>query len=452
MISFIRFFLLFFCFLSFSQWIEEEPLLVKKDSLSFYSFTKTGVAVFRFDDQNELLKSYADYKEPIPKSLENVDLVALSAVSDKEVVYFLYPGGGILYKFENNVIKRIDNSYAHRNQFSGHFFMYNKTLYLLGGYGYWKSKSILVKFDFKSGSWDIQPTFGSVPEKGIHKGDFVIKDNLLSVFNFFETSSEFNALNPNIFELDLNSFRWFKKGVLNASFNSDVTKAELVTRIPYKGSVFHKTPMSLIVQKVSPFLNSIELYRVEEENTIGRRSSLIIKDKLISYLINGDRIDRELVVHDLENILVFDSISPLYNDTSELLYYLVFAVFFLLFLITLILFYLKKSAPVFSVSSESVFNQDKAIAISSSEYAFLMLLISSSNNLIENSFLLESFKNNDISLDASIKRKNKMIEELDSKFFMCFSINLIEKIVDPKDSRQFIYRLNSSAKFFTKIL
>ena len=142
MISFIRFFLLFFCFLSFSQWIEEEPLLVKKDSLSFYSFTKTGVAVFRFDDQNELLKSYADYKEPIPKSLENVDLVALSAVSDKEVVYFLYPGGGILYKFENNVIKRIDNSYAHRNQFSGHFFMYNKTLYLLGGYGYWKSKTL----------------------------------------------------------------------------------------------------------------------------------------------------------------------------------------------------------------------------------------------------------------------------------------------------------------------
>ena len=179
---------------------------------------------------------------------------------------------------------------------------------------------------------------------------------------------------------------------------------------------------------------------------------MIIKDKLISYLINGDRIDRELVVHDLENILVFDSISPLYNDTSELLYYLIFAVFFLLFLITLILFYLKKSAPVFSVSSESVFNQDKAIAISSSEYAFLMLLISSSNNLIENSFLLESFKNNDISLDASIKRKNKMIEELDSKFFMCFSINLIEKIVNPKDSRQFIYRLNSSAKFFTKIL
>ena len=66
----------------------------------------------------------------------------------------MYPGGGIVYKYNDNEIQRIDDSFAHRNQFSGFFFEYNNELYLLGGYGYWDAKSYLTKFDFQSGSWD----------------------------------------------------------------------------------------------------------------------------------------------------------------------------------------------------------------------------------------------------------------------------------------------------------
>ncbi len=94
MIYFLRFFFLVFCFFSFSQNIENDFLLVSKDSVSFYSFTKKGATYYRFDDQNALTKNHVDYSSPIPKKLENIGLKSVSAVSSGNIVYFLYPGGG----------------------------------------------------------------------------------------------------------------------------------------------------------------------------------------------------------------------------------------------------------------------------------------------------------------------------------------------------------------------
>ena len=97
-------------------------LLIKKDSLSFYSFTKTGVYEFSFAN-NELSKSFSSYSKELPSELTSVPLNNLrTTVSEDGKVYFLYPGGGLLFVYENNQIKRIDRSFPHRNQFSGHFF------------------------------------------------------------------------------------------------------------------------------------------------------------------------------------------------------------------------------------------------------------------------------------------------------------------------------------------
>ena len=54
-------------------------------------------------------------------------------------------GGGLLFKYKDGAIKRVDDSFAHRNQFTGYFFKYKNEIYLLGGYGYWQSNSLLTK-------------------------------------------------------------------------------------------------------------------------------------------------------------------------------------------------------------------------------------------------------------------------------------------------------------------
>jgi len=159
-------------------------LLITKDSLSFYSFTKTGVYEFSFTN-NELSKSFSSYSKELPSELTNVPLNNLrTTVSEDGTVYFLYPGGGLLFVYENNQIKRIDRSFAHRNQFSGHFFCYKNTPYLMGGYGYWKSNSLLTKFNFQTKEWDYIETRGQIPELGVNKGSFVVDNDILYVFDF----------------------------------------------------------------------------------------------------------------------------------------------------------------------------------------------------------------------------------------------------------------------------
>ena len=140
-----------FCMVLFSQ--ENLPsgqLLIAKDSLSFYSFTKIGVYEFTILN-GELNKVFSEYSNPLPSEIKNIPMGDLKAVvSSDGVVYFLYPGGGLLFEYKDNIIIRIDESFPHRNQFSGHFFTYKNIPYLLGGYGYWKSNSLLTKFNFQT--------------------------------------------------------------------------------------------------------------------------------------------------------------------------------------------------------------------------------------------------------------------------------------------------------------
>ena len=61
-------------------------------------------------------------------SVQRSKLQALSQVKMGSNNYLLYPGGGILFKFSesDNSITRIDRSFAHRNQYSGYFNIWDK--------------------------------------------------------------------------------------------------------------------------------------------------------------------------------------------------------------------------------------------------------------------------------------------------------------------------------------
>ena len=98
------------------------------------------------------------------------------------------------------------------------FFSYNNQLYLLGGYGFWKTKSILTKFNFNSGDWEYIKTNGVAPE-GISNPVFSLKDNNLYLFDFFERPQNQSPIkNPNLYSLNLETLTWKKGGLINPSF------------------------------------------------------------------------------------------------------------------------------------------------------------------------------------------------------------------------------------------
>jgi len=115
--------ILFFLCMSFN-WLNSQvsddaiTLLVSKDSVSFYVFNKAGVAEYTILESKQLSKKYVKYSKPFPEELKQIELESLSSLySNDGSAYFLYPGGGILFKYLNGVFERIDESFAYRNQF-----------------------------------------------------------------------------------------------------------------------------------------------------------------------------------------------------------------------------------------------------------------------------------------------------------------------------------------------
>ena len=208
-------FLLLFSWISFCQTIENEDfLIIEGESLKyFYILTEDGYYISELEGKN----TFKEYSKEIPKSL-NAPFSTLIPLLHNSQTYLLYPGGGLLYTFSDGSINRVDRSFPHRNQYGAHFFSYKENIFLIGGYGYWQTKSIITKFNFNSGDWELVNTKGQDPV-GIDRGTYFIDNNKLYVFDFMsrEINTQKEKRNENLYVLDLDSFEWKKLGVINDS-------------------------------------------------------------------------------------------------------------------------------------------------------------------------------------------------------------------------------------------
>ena len=432
-----------FCLVLFSQ--ENLPsgqLLIAKDSISFYSFVKTGVYEFTIQN-NGLNKVFSEYSSPLPSEIKNIPLKYLKGiVSDDGVVYFLYPGGGLLFEYRDNHIIRIDESFPHRNQFSGHFFIYKKAPYLMGGYGYWKSNSILTRFNFQTKEWDYIETRGQAPELGINYGSFVIENDVLYVFDFYQKINGVDVKNNNTYEFDLSSLKWEKKGSLNRLFYDDINRKILDITIPFGSTKFlQKNLDSKKFLVVEPSKNSVKTY-INENLVQVRRNAIYVGDKIIYTSLTADRAYETLIIKDFNDGLILESEAYLTNDYDLFISYFLVVIVFCFLLVGLTFLKFKRDTVYFVVNENTLIGLNKSMNISKEERFVIELLSNSKNSQVDNIFFLNYFKKSELSEDANIKRKNKAINDLNVKFKEIFQLELIMKSAKQSDSRQVVYSLN----------
>ena len=77
---------------------------------------------------------------------------------------------------------------------------------------------------------------------------------------------------------------------------------------------------------------------------------------------------------------------------------------------------------------------------------FALLSAFKNSAVLENNFILNLFSDETKSLDAIIKKKNKLINDLNQKCKKSFKIDLIIKKTDKADSRQVIYLLAKNTR------
>ena len=435
------FFLLYLSFNWLNGQNEEPKLYVKKDSVSFYSFERTGVSEYVILESKKLTKKHVKYSKPFPEELNSIELEALAPVVSKDgSVYFLYPGGGILFKYFNGLFERIDESFAHRNQFSGYFFEYKKELFLLGGYGYWKANSLLIKFNFEIRNWELIGTLGLPPKNGINNGSFILDKNKLHVFDFYNRVNDLNVKNNSHYILDLDQMSWKKEGALNNKlFNK--SKKDFELQIEFGKSLLQKNLVGNDLRIITPSDNQIRFYNGEQLHNINSLA-VIVGENIVYPVLSADREYETITIRDLNKNIALINEEYLTNDFNLFANYFIYAGVFCLLLILLTFVKFKKEKFVFFLSENNLSGLNKTMHIDKDERFVLELILKTKERKIDNSFLLNYFKNNKISNDASVKRKNKVIDELNRKSLEKFKLTLVIKKSKSTDSRQLVYCLN----------
>ena len=445
---FLNLTILFFTVNLVSQ-VSTEPrqLYVAKDSVSFVGLGKEGVNTFVFDDNRIKLEQFQKYSMPIPKELEYMDFDGLSGVFGADgKLYLLYPGGGILFEYHNNAIKRIDNSFAHRNQFSGHFFVYENNLYLLGGYGYWKTNSLLTRFNFNSKEWDYIQTFGQIPSEGINEASFFRDKNILTVFDFYYRVNDVDQKNNNLYELDLESLMWKKKGSLNRSFFDDIEKKSREISFKTPLGVFQKSLGKEIVRFINPSKNSIKIYSSDPLRLLTPKS-FSVGNRIVTTQLSADRSFEVLLSRGLNEGLKFEGEEFLTNDYDLFITYFGIVGVFCLMLVGFVYLKATKKSYYFILREESITGLNKSLQINQDEYFLLKLISDSKSREVENTYFLNYFKSPKLSEDACIKRKNKAVSDLNNRFFKLYGLKVISKKAKKSDSRKVLYVLNEKINF-----
>lgn len=159
--------LFLFTSLTFSQSV----YVGKHNEISYSSLDSANNAIYVF---------FKDYYKKI--DLETFEMDSIKIVVDPQFefmgckpllvnsnYYFVHTQGGIVYKLQNDTIKRIDNSFNHKMQINSSIFVYDDKIVRYGGYGFWSARNFFTYFDADLLEWE---TISPVNSKEVPKGTF----------------------------------------------------------------------------------------------------------------------------------------------------------------------------------------------------------------------------------------------------------------------------------------
>ena len=110
------------------------------------------------------------------------------------------------YNRQDDAFFRRDVSLYHGHNFGRQLFLYKGNVYSLGGYGFWKSHAKLLKFEWRTGEWEIiqYKKNRHIPGKPI---SYFIKNDTLHILGLFVQDQErgLNTTLSNYYRVDLNT-------------------------------------------------------------------------------------------------------------------------------------------------------------------------------------------------------------------------------------------------------
>ena len=229
---------------------------------------------------NELLLFYEGHYEKLNLKTFRKEQFKLHGDGPKAFVvidtlqYFVDSGGGMVYQFINDSIKRIDNSFDHRMQHASKIFVYNSKIYKYGGYGFWSVRNFFIYFDKLTKEWEVDEQVSSkaIPQ-GTYIGYHIQTDNEIYLFDGSKIDSynrQERIKNDEVWKFNFKNHQWKYLGK-HLPINSRAT-------IKYKNKLLNIELNNIC--EIDVVNNKLTLY---EHNLLSPRLS----NKLKSFYLNN---------------------------------------------------------------------------------------------------------------------------------------------------------------------
>jgi len=389
------------------------------DHQYIYFFTKNNY--FKVD-----VASY-NISKPIEFNNNGFDINNFTPIKINDVFYFVQNVGGLVLELNKNDLKRIDNSFNHKMQIASTIFRYNNEIYRYGGYGYFSAREFIVKFDFETNEWESVKVNGELIPPARFSNAFSIDENNLTIIggttvDRYNREKRFHL--TDMWQFSFEELKW--------SFLLD---SEEIQPIDYEAFKFDNK----IFFREGNYLKSLNLDSFELSNNnltnallkVSKRFKIHYFDGSFHFVVDRNNGERVLISRTKKELLGTPKFLKSLENKNLLSFNNLIITGLLLFVIITIFFLMRYFNSVI-LKTNKIKYRNKTVFISEEEYLVLKEFFRNQNSL-ENNILQNLVNKDQYERSHNVRRKNNLINTLNSKFQILFNNNSFNYI-DTKNS------------------
>jgi hypothetical protein len=134
---------------------------------------------------------------------------------NKSMYYFVHESCGNVYALYKDTLKRIDQSFPHRNQYGAAMFPWRNSVYMFGGYGFFEVKDVFTRYVPKAREWfEVQVNSNERPSPRSGSAYILSNDELFLIGGVNRSYLRHIYLND-CWTYQFKSHKWVRKGELH---------------------------------------------------------------------------------------------------------------------------------------------------------------------------------------------------------------------------------------------
>lgn len=361
--------------------------------------------------------------EVIPfQNIDKINLDLYELIIKKEEYYFINNASGLVYKVQDNDLRRVDNSLDNRLLKDSYMFQHNDTIYRYGGYGFWSQRDFIIYFDESIREWEIYNTNNnSYSPAGSYKGVYFKNKNDV-YFIGGQKVDEKNKLesidNQDVvkFNFKTKSFEYLGKLNFNFDVYSLIVKDDEGFVINNGSQIAYIKPIEnkVLLYDKTPLQLNLKNYQEKVTNNYFFDESYFLEVfSNQNFETNFFKISKsDFFNNNIEEFMLYDrSIEDSINLSTLFL--------IIIFIILILITYDRYRFNMILLSADGIIYKRVLNKLNKKEIDVIVKLIN--NEVIATKSILKIVENPNLSYPHNIKIKDQFLRELNLKLSTIFN-------------------------------